>query len=529
MRDIYFSTYKLGAKNQPSPKIEEVIPLLEDWLFDPRREVERTREYEALAPEQQFSFGEGRGFATRFYHGSDHQAYALKFKHPDSQIENKRWVTEVVLSEGSNGERSTRASISLFTGYEGAKLTPDVDSVSRPRLVKSLIEGFGAYESLPLSLEPRKLETSQVETFVELLKHDQRVFPVVWISAHNSDGHPLVNPIPAADWLAGVAHVIVSEGVGPSRAVGNLLDEKFNCFNGAVRIYWPGFSEEDSRFDHKLWLPHEVESLEDGKRHGFRSHLLSYVSEVSTNRLIDDVVEWSDVRRLQSRNELQRLREEGQDQEALKVAEEIINDLEGEKQQLKEQVGQLQDEKERARNEAEQWRKAYQEEQKTEDEAPIGPVSEDLPPATLTDAVERILSEYGPDAEETRVRIPKNVRGGITDEFEDAESAYDALKWLATTFVDAKRGEERCPNLDLSCRRNSGFGYNAHQSDRTMGEYPDDYHLRWNGEGRALKRHLGKGSSKDPRETLRIAFFYDEEQQEAIVGYVGQHQRTRAT
>ena len=529
MRDIYFSTYKLGAKNQPSPKIEEVIPLLEDWLFDPRHEVERPGEYEALAPEQSFGFGEGRGFGTRFYHGEDHQAYALKFKHPDSQIENKRWVTEVVLSERSNGERTTRASISLFTGYEGAKLTPDVDSVSRPRLVKSLIEEFGAYESLPLSLEPRKLEASQVETFVELLKHDQRVFPVVWVSAHNSDGHPLVNPFPVADWLAGVAHVIVSEGVGPSRAIEDLLDEKFNCFDGAVRIYWPGFSEEDSHFDHKLWLPHQVERLEEGKRHGFRSHLLSYISEVSTNRLIDDVVEWSDVRRLQSRSELRRLREEGQDQEALEVAEEIIDDLEGEKQHLKKQLGQLQDQKERARNEAEQWRKAYQEQQKSEDESSVGPASEDLPPATLTEAVDRILSKHGVGAEETKIRIPRSVRGEITDEFEDVESAYDALKWLATTFVPAKRGDEECPDLDLSCRRASGFSYTAHQSDRTMGEYPDDYYLRWNEEKRALERHLGKGSSKDPRETLRIAFFYDEDQDQVVVGYIGQHQRTRST
>jgi len=529
MRDIYFSTYKLGAKNQPSPKIEEVIPLLENWLFDPRREVERAQEYEALASEQQFTFGEGRSFATRFYHDGNHQAYALKFNHPDSQIENKRWVTEVVLSERLNGDRSTRASVSLFTGYEGAKLTPDVDIVSRPRLVKSLIEEFGAHESLSLSLEPRKLETSQVETFVELLKHDQRVFPVVWISAHNSDGHPLIDPIPIADWLAGVAHVIVSEGEGPSRAIEDLLNEKFNCYNGAVRIYWPGFSEEDSRFDHKLWLPHEVERLEKGKRYGFRSHLLSYVSEVSTNRLIDDVVEWSDVRRLQSRDELRRLQEEGQDQDALEVAEEIIDDLESENQKFKQQLGQLQDEKERARNEAEQWRKAYQEGQKSDGTASVGPVSEDLPPATLTDAVDRILSEYGPDANETRVRIPKSVRRETTDEFEDAESAYDALKWLATTFVDAKRGEERCPNLGLSCRRASGFGYSANQSDRTMGEYPDDYYLTWKGERHALQRHLGKGSSKDPRETIRIAFFYDGEGGEVVIGYIGQHQRTRAT
>lgn len=62
-----------------------------------------------------------------------------------------------------------------------------------------------------------------------------------------------------------------------------------------------------------------------------------------------------------------------------------------------------------------------------------------------------------------------------------------------------------------------------------MGKYIDDYFFTYQGKSYPLKEHIGTGSSKHPEQTVRIAFFYHEEEGKVVIGYLGQHQRTDAT
>lgn len=119
-------------------------------------------------------------------------------------------------------------------------------------------------------------------------------------------------------------------------------------------------------------------------------------------------------------------------------------------------------------------------------------------------------------------RVEKDAR-----HFHHPELLYGALRWLATTYHDAKTGVS-CPNLDGSCRRASGFRYTAHQSDITMGQYACDYEIIWRGKVVRLREHVGFGTIRDPRHTIRVAFLFDKTRR-VIVGYIGPHQQTRAT
>jgi hypothetical protein len=102
------------------------------------------------------------------------------------------------------------------------------------------------------------------------------------------------------------------------------------------------------------------------------------------------------------------------------------------------------------------------------------------------------------------------------------------LRWLATTYHGAKTGVSR-PDLVESCRRARGFRYAAHQSEVTMGQYKSDYEITWRGKVVTLKEHVGFGTSRDPRHTIRVAFFFDDRTKKIVVGYVGLHQQNRAT
>ncbi len=108
--------------------------------------------------------------------------------------------------------------------------------------------------------------------------------------------------------------------------------------------------------------------------------------------------------------------------------------------------------------------------------------------------------------------------------FEHPEKLFGALRWLATTYRDAKIGTKPCPDLDASCRTTCGFRYAGHQSEVTMGQ-SSDYEVRRNGKTVQLREHLTLGASHDPRHTCRVAFFTEDDK--VVVGFIGQHQTTR--
>jgi hypothetical protein len=142
---------------------------------------------------------------------------------------------------------------------------------------------------------------------------------------------------------------------------------------------------------------------------------------------------------------------------------------------------------------------------------------------TSTEAIEAAADEF-----KDRLAIVENRIEKEAGYFEHPELLYGVLRWLATTYHGAKTGVS-CPNLAESCKRASGFRYAAHQSEITMGQYESDYEITWRGKPVKLKEHVGFGTSRDPRHTIRLAFFFDDRAKRVVLGYVGLHQQNRAT
>ena len=113
--------------------------------------------------------------------------------------------------------------------------------------------------------------------------------------------------------------------------------------------------------------------------------------------------------------------------------------------------------------------------------------------------------------------------------FEDPEAVLEALEWLATTYHRARTGEISVPKLDNSIYQACRWKYVSNQSDVTMGQYESHYRTLVDGQTYRLEEHIGRGNSKDPVNTIRVAFHWDKERRRVIVGYIGQHQRTDAT
>ena len=162
-----------------------------------------------------------------------------------------------------------------------------------------------------------------------------------------------------------------------------------------------------------------------------------------------------------------------------------------------------------SRRTEEQWRQAYVESRKGRrpDEAPVSIDS-------VGEAV-ALAREAFPD----RLLIKLNSRSNENTPFTNPAEVYDALAWLATAHCDAndKRIGEAC----------SGWTYKASQREESIAKYREWYETLADGKTWYLGAHIGKGTSRDPRHTIRIGFVRDEENNRVIVGFIGLHQRNR--
>ena len=133
---------------------------------------------------------------------------------------------------------------------------------------------------------------------------------------------------------------------------------------------------------------------------------------------------------------------------------------------------------------------------------------------TVQDAVDLADEQFGDE-----LLISLNSKSSTRIPFQRPQEVFDALAWLATAYRrdPEARIADACP----------GWFFRRKQSDSTVGMFREWYETRVAGHRYDLTSHVGKGSSFDPKTTIRIGFAWDEENDRVIVGFIGQHQKSR--
>ena len=196
--------------------------------------------------------------------------------------------------------------------------------------------------------------------------------------------------------------------------------------------------------------------------------------------------------------------------------------LRADKADIERNVEALQSKLTARENDAETWRLAYEEESR-------------IPRMTVKDVpmhIENVSDavRYAEDMFSDRLLLKTNSKSEVRgNPFEKPEDVWEALKWLATSYRDARAGISGVPDFDLSVREACGWQYKSDQHETTRNKYREWYTTKTNNKTYWLLEHIGTGASKDARHTIRIAFDWDKDEKLVVVGYIGQHQRTDAT
>lgn len=187
---------------------------------------------------------------------------------------------------------------------------------------------------------------------------------------------------------------------------------------------------------------------------------------------------------------------------------------------LKDHIRRLRDELSQSNEMQEYWRRAYVSESagqaRPEEEEPVQL-------AKVDDAVELAAKSF-PD----RLRIALNSKSNSNTPFQKPDEVFDALAWLATEYHRRRSNPGDAPNFDKLIKESCpGWSYKPKQTEVTKEQFAEWYTTTLDGKSYQLDAHIGKGTSFDPHQTIRIAFDWDDELKQVIVGYVGRHQRNR--
>lgn len=526
MQPTYFSSFLLGKQNVRSPiLLTDVVPHIDAWIFQNKnRRVERPANFNAFG-ESAHRLADQTLIQTRYVRASHAEYLAIRYEHGDR--ERRQWRTDVVFDSNSGTGNELRCSVGVHVGNRDGAIAPLGDVASRPAIVPKLINAFGAYEEYPLSTIPMRVAVGEVGLLVKLLTSPERHVPLVLITPRNKDGGFTVNKDHIAEKLAGMAFVVFADSAEATYAVREAISNDMNAYDGAVRLYWPGFKVSDSPYRHPLWLHTRIEEIETNQG-GFSQFLLRDLARLSTTRVLPGVTRWEDVQRKKLLADAQAAHGEAELRELLelymqqsteqKVAlDRLTEQLELKEFEIQERIAEL----DAKASECNQWRDAWIELSKSR------PNLDEAVPQQFRDTSEALEKAAQLFADKLIV-LPSAMRKEA-QHFQRSEQIFKAMQWLASVYLQSKLGETLCPNLDLSCRMTVQMGYSPHQSRVTMGRFEDDYKIVRNGETKWLKEHIGTGSGTDPHYNIRIAFYFDESERKVVVGFVGQHQQTTAS
>lgn len=204
---------------------------------------------------------EGVTIATKTRTLEEGRYRLLTLEHPDRQLHGRVWRTELTLA--SDGA-TTECSLVLYTRTtEFGIAPPHTAQIHTPRLLRTIIERYDTFIGKePISRQVLYADEHNIDDLVAILENPKRRVPVVLVSHEARTGEVLIDPMTLADRLLGHARIIVITPAG-SYALSDRVGRTLSCFDGGVRVYWPGFHRTDEMYRHPLYLKQEVRRLQE--------------------------------------------------------------------------------------------------------------------------------------------------------------------------------------------------------------------------------------------------------------------------
>lgn len=252
---------------------------------------------------------------------------AIRYENTDQN--SVRWLTEIAGAKTDNG-----FWVSIQLGVDSELPLENIEYGRRPHILKTIMReiGGGLDGNLPVSDKPISLAEKDLNCAVDIITANAGcVMPTVYVSADNSN-NPYIDATQLAQWLSGMAHVIVE----PSRAFSfELMREVYgeNAYGGAVAIYWP------DGIGKWLFLPKgEVKDPKSMQIAIAKKVRLSLLSQRTKRECT-----WGYIQELKSKKRIRELRDSGSDRvdDYIAAFDEELSSKNEEIQRLEQEINRL--------------------------------------------------------------------------------------------------------------------------------------------------------------------------------------------
>lgn len=416
---------------------------------------------------------------------------------------------------------------------------------SIPAFVRDVVRTGGAFlDGRPLSMEPWIVRSEEdVADLCRLLRNKSRRTDVCVFSLAADSVDPQGTSASAAavhEKTLGAAHIIILTGPA-AYALTDLVGKEFSVFNRAIRTYRPGFDvDTDDPIRHPIamaqsvaaWQENGLEGAEAFESFLIRTAIAQTVARADLERLLPP---FSEVRRIATTFRIDNARDAGASlNELLKLYEEDNSKLRLALDEEKALHAGLLLEADRERDDAQ--RRAEESEGEVFRlhqriralEAQFE--SREAPSVELPTALDR-FKEWADKSLAGSVFITNRaLRGAKESDYEDPVLVYRALLLLRDRYVPMRRkGGDALAKAYYEGLRDLGLEEAASITPSRRGEQGDEYLVQYDGRKRELDRHFKKGSSRESRHCFRLYFFWDDKQEQVVVGWLTSHLDTRET
>jgi hypothetical protein len=471
----------------------------------------------------------------------------------DEPVAGRHWRTDIALwPEAESGQVRLGLRVTVIS-YPQARGAPV--SYSRPYIIRQLRREVGLWDATTqLAAAPHAAaDAAALQQWADFLRAPTRRLPIVVITPLGQKraaalnlpaGQPLLAPAELAERLEGLAHVLVLDRE-QARQWTTLLGQELTVYDGAVRLYPAGLTLSDTYEGYApRWLPDRIayfifdqKEREDDATLGpdaFQRYLRQRIYGLLERQKLPHhlLLTYDDVRQAYRTRLLNELRQQLQ---ASPEAEEYAHLLAQENEDLNKQVAALQEE-------ADHY--AQQHDQKDEEAQTLRAEMHHLqkriqslkyflaqdnvatdtfePPERYEDFPPAIADRF-PDR---LILMGRAKRGLKNAHYNDPAEVWRALELLAGPYWEMRMGYEGAKERYESMRQALKVEVSRAVGETVKGQYAAQYIVNYpegTPQQRTLNMHLTKGGGHDERYCLRIYFFWDEEMNRVVVGWLPSH------
>lgn len=447
----------------------------------------------------------------------------IDWSHPGDPGSELQWNTVCNLARC---EDAIQVSVAVRIFSLNTVIKPLTFTIGRPRLIDDILAAVPCFigkQQIPKS--PIDLSAPDVAGFVEnTLFSTERPLPVIVISPDVWTGRLEVGTASLQKTLLGFAQVAALRDKWAAFKLTDCLGKELSCYNGAVRLYWPGLEANSNPFDHPLYFADSIRWQAENN-HPLDSHLFRLLVGISAFRFSEAPIvrsARSAVEKLKHQHiqqvlaqakaggtELQEIETE------LARAWDEIDQLKRERDQAKEQVSEL-----NANLETQKaaWGTVQQASARSQSPlAATSPKSENQSFDSVADVAAWAKNEFA----ETLFFLDSAIDSAVDSPYQHPDRVSQLFQAL-NELVCRWKSEGKLGETWVSALKQRGFDYKDQISKTSLGMYADDYKFIYQGKKRLIENHVTIGA-KQADSCLSVHWFRDDKNKVLVIGSCGRH------